>query len=64
MQNAWNLKNDDGFGSIKLLKLKYTRGDEIIQTFYKFGSTQKLGHPSLICGHFKTLRKVLLNHAE
>ena len=60
----WNLMNDDGFGSIKLLKLKYRRGDEIIQTFCKTGSTQKLGPPSLICRHFKTLRKVLLNHAE
>ena len=60
----WNLMNDDEFGSIKLLKLKYRRGDEIIQTFCKTGSTQKLGPPSLICRHFKTLRKVLLNHAE
>ena len=60
----WNLMNDDEFGSIKLLKLKYRRGDQIIQTFCKIGSPQKLGPPSLICRNFKTLKKVLLNHAE
>ena len=60
----WNVINGDEFGSIKLLKLKYRRGDQIIQTFCKIGSPQKLGAPSLICRNFKTLRKVLLNHAE
>ena len=60
----WNLMNDDDFGSRKLLKLKYRRGDQIIQTFCKIGSPQKLGPPSLICRNFKTLKKVLLNHAE
>ena len=56
--------NDKKFGSIKILKLKYRKGDQIIQTFGKIGSTQKLGPPSIICRNFKTLRKVLLNHAE
>ena len=60
----WNLMNDDDFGSRKLLKLKYRKGDQIIQSFYKIGSPQKLGPPSLICRHFKALRKVLNNHAE
>ena len=60
----WNLMNDEEFGSKKLLKLKYRRGDQIIQTFCKIGSPQKLGPPSLICRNFRTLRKVLLNHAE
>ena len=60
----WNLINDDEFGSIKLLKLKYRRAEQKIQTFSKIGSTQKLGAPSLICRKFKTLRKVPLNHAE
>ena len=60
----WNLMNEEEIVSIKLLKLKYWRGDQIIQTFFKIGSPQKLGPPSLICKHFKTLRKVLLNHAE
>ena len=56
--------NDEKFGSGKLLKLKYRRGDEIIQTFCKIGSPQKLGPPSLICKNFKTLRKFLIIHAE
>ena len=56
--------NDGEFGYRKLLKLKYRRGDQIIQTLWKIGSPQKLGLPSLICRNFKTLRKVLLNHAE
>ena len=56
--------NDEKFESLKLLKLKYRRGDQIIQTFCKIGSPQKLGPPSLICRNFRTLRKVLLNHAE
>ena len=50
--------NDDEFGSIKLLKLKYRSGDQIIQTFCKIDS------PSLISTNIKSLRKVLLNHAE
>ena len=56
--------NDEEFGSRKLLKLKYRRGDQIIQTFCKIGSTQKLGRPSLICRNFKTLRKLLVNHED
>ena len=59
-----NIINDEEFGSIKLLKLKYRKGDQIIQTFCKIGSPKKLGPPSLIWGNFRTLRKVLLNHAE
>ena len=51
--------------SIKLLKLKDRRGDQIIQTFCKIGSHQKLRPtPSLICRNFKALRKVRLNHAK
>ena len=60
----WNLMNDKEFGFRKLLKLKYRTRDQIIQTFCKIGSPQKLGPPSLICRNFKTLKKVLLNHAE
>ena len=56
--------NDKKFWCIKLLKLKDRRGDQIIQTFMKIGSSQKLGLPSLISKNFKTLRKVLLNRAE
>ena len=41
----WNLMNDDEFGSTKLLKLKYRRVDQIIQTFCKIGFPKKLGPP-------------------
>ena len=56
--------NEEEFGSKKLLKVKYRRGDQIIQAFCKIGSLQKLDPPSLICTNLRTLRKVLLNHAE
>ena len=56
--------NDDEFGSIKLLKLKYRSGDQIIWTFCKIGSPQKLGPPSLIFRNYETQRKVLLNDEE
>ena len=41
----WNLMSDREFGSRKLLKLKYSLGDQVIQTFLKIGSPQKLGPP-------------------
>ena len=44
----WNLMNDKEFGSLKLLKLKYRREDQIIQTFFRIGSPQKLGPSYLI----------------
>ena len=53
----WNLMNDREFGSIKFLKLKYRRVDQIIQTFCRIGSPQKLSPPSLICRNFKSLTK-------
>ena len=59
-----NLINYNEFGSIKLLKSKYRMGDQIIQIFWKIGFPQKLGLPYFICTNFKTLQKVLLNHAE
>ena len=59
----WNLMNDKEFGSKKLLKLKYRRGDQIIQTFGKIGSPQ-VSPSSLICRNFRTLRKAFLVHAE
>ena len=52
------------FGSKKFLKLKYRKGDQIIERFCKIGSPQKLPPPSLIPRNFKALRKVLLNHAK
>ena len=56
--------NDEEIGSLELLRLKYRRGDQIIQTFCKIGSTQKLGPLSLISRNFKALIKILSNHAE
>ena len=56
--------NDEELGSKELLRLKYRRGGQIIQTFCKIGSPQKLGVPSLLCRNFRTPRKVLVNHAE
>ena len=60
----WNLINDEEFLSVKLLKLKYRRGDQIIQTFLKIGSPQKLGPTSLVSRNLKTLEKVLLNQTK
>ena len=56
--------SENEFGSRKLFKLNNRRGDEIIQTFWKIGSSWKLGPPSFICRNFKTLRKVLMIHAK
>ena len=60
----WNLMNDQEIWSRKLLKLKYRRGEQIIQTFCKIGSPQKLVPPSLIWGNFRIVRKVFLIHVE
>ena len=60
----WNLMNDDEFGSTKLLKLKYRRGDQIIQTFCKIGSPQKLGPPLFNLQKFQISEKSPLNQAE
>ena len=40
-----NLMNDDEFGYFKFLKLKYRRGDQIIQPFYRIGSSQNIRSP-------------------
>ena len=59
-----NLMNEEKISRLKVLKLKYRRVDEIIQTFFKIGSLKKLGPPTLICRNFKTVTKLFLNHAE
>ena len=41
----WNLMNDEKFWSSKLLKLKYRRGDQIIQPFCRTGSLQEIKSP-------------------
>ena len=60
----WNVMNDEDIGSRKLLKLKYRSGDQIIQTFCKIGSPEKLGPSSLICTNLKSLRQVHLHHTK
>ena len=40
-----NLRNDEEFGSKKLLKLKHKIGEEIIQTFCKIASPRNLVPP-------------------
>ena len=60
----WNLMNDAEMMSIKFWKIKYSREDQIIQTFCKIGIPQKLDPPSLVSRDFKTLQKKLLNHEE
>ena len=60
----WNLMNHKEFGFLKILKLKCRMGHQIIQTFCKIGSPQKLDPPSLICTNLKSLRELLLNHAK
>ena len=45
-----SLMNDKEFGSLKLLKLKYRKGDQIIQLLFRIGSSQeinphKFNHP-------------------
>ena len=56
--------NGGEFGSLNLLKLKYRKGEQKIFTFKKIGSPQKFIPQFLICGNSKSLRKVLLNHAD
>ena len=41
----WYLMNDNEFESTELLKFKYRRGAQRIQTFCKIGFPQKLGPP-------------------
>ena len=60
----WNLMNEKEIGSSKLLKLKYRGGYEIIETFCRIGSPQKLRPCSLVRRNFRSLRKALLNQAE
>ena len=64
MQNA--LKSDEWRRICvpKTFKIETQEADQIIQTFCKIGSHQKLGPFSLIDSNFKTLIKALLNHAE
>ena len=61
----WYLMNDEGFSSLKVLKVYYRRRDQIIQSFCRIDSPpkKKLGAQSLIRRNSKSLRKVPLNQA-
>ena len=58
----WNLMNDEEFWTLKLLKLKYRRGKQIIQLFCRIGSPKKLGPYSLICRNFKSIPELCRMH--
>ena len=64
MQNALKANEWWRIWVHKTFKIEIEKGDQIIQTFFKIGSPQKLCPLSLICRNFKTLQKVLLDDAE
>ena len=49
----WNLINDKEFGSLKVLRLKYRSGDQVIQTFSKISSPKGIRFPALYMEKFK-----------
>ena len=53
----WNLLDDEEFGWLKFLKLKYTRGDQIIQPFSRIGSPKKFCAPSFNLRKFEKTEK-------
>ena len=53
----WNLMNDKKFGSFKLQKLKYRRGDQIIQPFCRIGCPQEIRSPLFNLRKFQKRKK-------
>ena len=53
----FNLMNDKEFGSLKFLKLKYRRGDQIIQPFCRIGSPGEIRSPLFNLTKFKKAEK-------
>ena len=53
----WNLISDEEFGSLKLLKLKYRRGDQIIQPFCRVGCPKEIRSPLFNLGKFDKSEK-------
>ena len=53
----WNLMNDKEFGSFKLVKLKYKKGDQIIQSFCRIGSLQEIRSPFVNLSKFQKAEK-------
>ena len=64
MHNALKSNEWQSIWVYKTFEIQIQKGVQTIQTFCKIDFPQKLGVPSLTCRHFKTLKKVLLNHAE
>ena len=57
----WNLMNDKEFQSFKLLKLKYRRGDQIIQLFCRTDFPQEIRSPLF---NFMSFQKAEKSTAE
>ena len=53
----WNLLDDEEFGSLQLLKLKYRMGDQIIQPFCRIGSPQEIRSPLFKLRKFEKTEK-------
>ena len=49
--------NDKEFGSFKLVKLKYKKGDQIIQPFCRIGSLQEIRSPFVNLSKFQKAEK-------
>ena len=45
--------NDEEFGFLRLLKLKYGGGDQTIRVFFRIRSSQEIKALSLIWGNFR-----------
>ena len=53
----WNLVNDDEFRPVKLLKLIYRKGDQIIQTFCKIDPPPEIRSPLFYLYKFQDSEK-------
>ena len=64
MQNALKSNEWRKVWVYKTFKIEIQNGVPNNSDFLQNWIPQELGPPSLICRNFKTLRKVVLNHAE
>ena len=64
MQNALGFNEWRWIWVHKTFKIEIQKGGQNKEDFLQNWFPQKLGPPFLICRNFKTLRRVLLNHAE
>ena len=56
-RKRWNLMNEEEFESFKFLKLKFRRGDQIIQPFCRIGSPQEIMSPLFNLRKFQKTEK-------